>query len=640
MAGYLLTLSIGPVQGFIAAARRSRDLWFGSYLLSEAVKGAAAYLRDENQATLIFPHHDIDLASSNPDGKISNVILAHAATDNPKALLEEAKRKAHGAWIVEADKVWDELSGKGTKIRLDKALWDSQAKDILEFSAVWVGVSDCEDEATYRDAYRRLNELLEARKNTRHFQPSEFARFGYHKSTLDGLRESVIPAKTFGRETKVKTWLWWRYRWGIDDGEALDCLGLVKRVGGKLSYRRGNGTERIYEHFTPLSRIAADPWLCGVCADPAGAALLEKLYFQLNELVSYELASPVLGNGGIYEDFPYDGQLLYPFRLSAEMPAQDKSTTENKLRQRLETLREKLTSLWKAFDEPLPYLAILQADGDRMGELLRKDRLCKKDKHQDVSRKLSEFSDEARRIVQGHRGHAIYSGGDDVLALLPLNTAVECAEELRSKFAELLQAFGSASRDDEPPTLSVGLAIGHFLEPLPVLLDLARRAEKLAKGDGESEPRNALGILLKPRSGGEVAMRRQWTTEPQARLKYWTDEFNTGRLPDRTPYLLREADERFRRIADDASRESTLAAVVRRIVQRRRGVTGDTEQEQQAQQALRKRLIEAAKDRRIGLSQLVAELLIARRLAVAAEQAAPSKRPPAENAATAGETAS
>jgi hypothetical protein len=31
---YLLAISVGPVQEFIVAARRTRDLWFGSYLLS------------------------------------------------------------------------------------------------------------------------------------------------------------------------------------------------------------------------------------------------------------------------------------------------------------------------------------------------------------------------------------------------------------------------------------------------------------------------------------------------------------------------------------------------------------------------------------------------------------------------------
>ena len=32
--GNLLTVQIGPVQGFISAARKTRDLWAGSFLLS------------------------------------------------------------------------------------------------------------------------------------------------------------------------------------------------------------------------------------------------------------------------------------------------------------------------------------------------------------------------------------------------------------------------------------------------------------------------------------------------------------------------------------------------------------------------------------------------------------------------------
>jgi CRISPR-associated protein Cmr2 len=32
---YSMVIGVGPVQEFIASARRSRDLWFGSWLLSE-----------------------------------------------------------------------------------------------------------------------------------------------------------------------------------------------------------------------------------------------------------------------------------------------------------------------------------------------------------------------------------------------------------------------------------------------------------------------------------------------------------------------------------------------------------------------------------------------------------------------------
>ena len=58
MSQHLLIISIGPVQEFIASARRSRDLWFGSWLLSELSKAAALRIVNQHQndlSCLIFP---------------------------------------------------------------------------------------------------------------------------------------------------------------------------------------------------------------------------------------------------------------------------------------------------------------------------------------------------------------------------------------------------------------------------------------------------------------------------------------------------------------------------------------------------------------------------------------------------------
>src|SRR5437868_6062489 len=52
----LFLVTVGPVQDFINSARRSRDLWFGSWLLSELSAAAARCLKAQPGATLIFPH--------------------------------------------------------------------------------------------------------------------------------------------------------------------------------------------------------------------------------------------------------------------------------------------------------------------------------------------------------------------------------------------------------------------------------------------------------------------------------------------------------------------------------------------------------------------------------------------------------
>ena len=54
---YLLQISIGPVQDFISAGRRTRDLWFGSMMLSEVAKSAAREVMNSG-GELIFPDAD------------------------------------------------------------------------------------------------------------------------------------------------------------------------------------------------------------------------------------------------------------------------------------------------------------------------------------------------------------------------------------------------------------------------------------------------------------------------------------------------------------------------------------------------------------------------------------------------------
>ena len=52
---YLFIFAIGAVQEFIATARRSRDLWFGSWMLSELAKAAAKKLDGISPGSLVFP---------------------------------------------------------------------------------------------------------------------------------------------------------------------------------------------------------------------------------------------------------------------------------------------------------------------------------------------------------------------------------------------------------------------------------------------------------------------------------------------------------------------------------------------------------------------------------------------------------
>src|ERR1019366_400886 len=63
---FLLMFSLGPVQSFIAQARKARDLWSGSFLLSLLME---AGMQNIAQSALIFPaESSIDTFAKNiPD---------------------------------------------------------------------------------------------------------------------------------------------------------------------------------------------------------------------------------------------------------------------------------------------------------------------------------------------------------------------------------------------------------------------------------------------------------------------------------------------------------------------------------------------------------------------------------------------
>ena len=541
MPRFIVTLSLGPVQSLIADARRTRDLWGGSWLLSEAARAAARALHERHPECLIFPcpdNPDDDLEPQDAPreaANIANILRAEVALDDAdavSALCNEAKSAA----MVRVREL-----GERSRQRLGRPLredvWCAQIDDILESFAAWVEITHGNN--GYEDAARRLGGVLNARKETRDFQPCRpLTGPGLPKSSLDGARETVLPDWPAEEPARV--------RLRLSPGEQLDALGVIKRLAGDA------------EQFTALPRIAADSWIAQLTRDQQ-----ERLHEAYEPLVAAGHATRVQGNAGTYAALPFDGHLLYPSRLEGALTQEREqraspagSTAIDALksfRQCITEISREQTDTGQTVGTPGPYAAVLKADGDRMGQLLARARSAQASR--DISRALQGFASSVRGIVRAHRGHAIYAGGDDVLALLSLERARGCAGALALAFSEHLS--GAAERmglDDERPTLSVGLGIGYVIEPLGALRALADLAEQQAKGDTALSPRNrrnALAILLRIRSGAELHWRAQWTDqEAFAALDRFTDAYRRGELPTRAAYDLREIGRHLARLPD------------------------------------------------------------------------------------------
>lgn len=628
MNKYVVILSIGPVQSMIASARRSRDLWSGSWLLSELAKAGAKALYETQGVELIFPHikeeNKADL-QANSDFSVGNKLQA-VIKANDKVELETIIQKAKDA-VLSRFKEESENALQRLKNQNDirKNIWDSQIEDFVEIQSAWAKIVD--DEEGYKNAVALASKVLASRKATREFKPLATSPYQEElmipKSSLDGLRETVLKEDETKNGQKISTKT--RNQLSLAKSEQLDAVGVIKRLGfGKKA-----------EQFTPISRVMANAWIEKLIAEQVDLTAIKET---CEELVRQNVITRVKGNEGIYQDFAYDAQLLYPSRLEVEIKEWKKEENrDDAIVGWLETLQKQLRPLWKQYGEPYTYGALLLADGDRMGELL--DKAKNEEQHKAITEALSNFAGKVAETMRDYKGHCIYAGGDDVLGFVPLDTAYECANALRNSFATCLQKatdkLKKENTDDEGiddlknPTLSVGIAICHLMTPLGVVRELAGQAEKFAKGDHISkekekevvnERRNALGVLLSIRGGSEIKLRLNWSdTESHDFFKQTVGYYRTTTqeqkekqkdIPSRVAYDIRAIYLRTQNFApnDEKLLKKIRSAELKRMLEQARTPTGN-----QICPKIIEQLIQRGEQ--IGLDKLADELIVARWLA-------------------------
>jgi CRISPR-associated protein Cmr2 len=501
---HLLAISIGPVQGFIAAARRTADLAAGSGLLVEAAHAAAAAI-DPAHGRLIFP--------AGPETEGPNKILAEVSRGDPAEVARLA-REAARAVIARA---WQQTA---EGIALDPAgreLGDRQVEAFLEFSAAWWPL-----DGEYPHARRQVERLLAGRKALREFAASP-AGAGRPKSPLDPSRDCVLPVGA--KRLRLPEEAVDRPPFFLKAGETLDAVSLIKRA----ARGKGRAGEVPSTSLMALGSLLPD-------LEKTAAGELE----QLRELA---------GRYGGRFDL---GDLFFDARLDEEGLSEEERGRALALRQRaLQRVRPGRLA---------PYYAVLIADGDRMGRLI--DGLATEEEHRQLSLALAEFAVEAGRVVAGHGGFLVYSGGDDVLALLPANRAIACAADLAETFGSRLAAFG---RGTLRPSLSAGIVLVHHMEPLQLSLERARSAERAAKNRDRKE-RNSLAVAYHPRGGAPIAVPLAW---PVARQEWGpaVAAFRSGLSPG-FPYELRELA---RELEGTGLSGEQIGGEAERIAQRKKG---------------------------------------------------------------------
>lgn len=566
MAKQSFHFTIGPVQGFVAQARRTRDIWAGSYLLSYLAGSAMAAIMDAHiNGAIEFPDvkndpliraiRKIDVPSGDrPEAKAAARIGSlpnrfKAVADDAPKVAQSAREAVKEAWenIAKVSLMKLEGQAKGLVTPDTRDMWARQVMLENQWEIAWVLESGDESDDIA---------LLDRRKNLRtHFSEEEPGE----KCTLCGERQALSKGRNDGRQA-VKEW-WAKvadqfngkrgFHFRRKGKERLCAVCTIKRIFPLVAQDAIDWP--VYHNYPSTGYMCAIDWL-KVSLEKAEAGD-EKIAEALEGFMSLAAKADVpfdetetVNQIPWIRDFVdsrdkwkpllrFRGDVFFPDSImnKDDFPIKediDNADTRNDLVAKLKTLTDTMDM------KPTPFYAVLLMDGDNMGKLLSSHT----EKQGKISKALAVFTSRVENIVEtGHHGKLIYAGGDDVFAMLPLNTALDCARALQKAYME---AFSTIASDVPGASISAGIVYAHMNTALrAVVRDAHKLLDKTAK---DEMGRNAFAVRVWKRGGEILTFAKKWEkdgTDFVCAVSAIRDALNRGEYSKGFLYRVRELED-------------------------------------------------------------------------------------------------
>jgi CRISPR-associated protein Cmr2 len=555
------------VQSFIAQARRTRDFWTGSFILSwlSAVAMKAVLAQDKNNE-IIFPEADKDYLLWLEDGEgKSNHPPEHGGVPNRfKACVhghfepEAVIKSVNAAWQALAEKIYNGDLARFNNAKT-KEIWNIQVKTFWDMSWVLVLTDDAKDSAA-----------LDVRKNWRSYLPPEQA--GVKCMMMEGWQELSGAIKP-SEEVRL---FWQKVRNNGAKGmktdfrekEQLCAIAFIKRrfphyFDKKLVVDMPNGWTlkgwTVKAGRPSVAYMAAVHWLKQVLKEASNNNEIAEQLWRFHD-VAIELTD---GNHNEWDNQiqciadcktprkwqSLDGNVFFDFTLENPNIYDDQQQAKQVLKE-LKALQTLLPDLKPA----TPFYAVLMMDGDSLGK-----QMSDTDKQTAITDGLKKFTDSVPALVQKHNGFLIYAGGDDVLALLPLEDALGCALEIREEYKRIFEGLNKNLAEDKQVFTSISAAVvfAHIKIPLTKVLKTAHSLlDDVAK---DEYGRDALAVSVWKAGGRVLQWARPWNEaienkqwdkaieNKQLVLERLAEKFanddKTGQLSNRFLYKIRERFE-------------------------------------------------------------------------------------------------
>lgn len=519
--------TLGPVQGFVAQARRTRDFWAGSFLLSWLSGVAMAAVRQQ-QGQIQFPVPPADYldwiegrgkGQAPRQGGIPNRFKSMRAQVPADFDAHRVVTAVREAWQALAEHVWhcDRLGEIAHLGRDTRALWDRQHRGFWDMS--WVLTDDDQDTS-----------VLDQRKNWRS-HGFDSAEGGVKCMVMDGWQE-LSGADKPGRQQREQAF-WQALRASGVSGIASDLAEKEQLCALAYVKRRFARHFASFEATLPDSGLRLQGWTLSPSVPSVAymaavhwleAVLRQGQADELRELLQQARAVSAERNEWdtqircLRDAVPYwhasqaerqllalDGNLFFD-HVQLQPKAYGYDT------QAMQAWRGALRDFGRrhpGLGTPSPFYAVLLMDGDSLGS-----HMSDPARQTLISNALVNFTHgpmpgqpgavegSVPEIVERHNGFLIYAGGDDVLAILPLEDALGCAAEVRRHYLECFRHSGI------PTTISAAVEFAHVKTPLAqVLGDAHGLLDNVAK-DGAG--RDALAVRVWKTSGQVLEWTQPW----------------------------------------------------------------------------------------------------------------------------------
>ncbi len=500
-----------------------------------------------------------------PDEKrlqVSNIphrFLAIVPKTKADELSEKIQESVHNAWLKIANGTLKTLQEKGIEIDDElKKNWDTQiaaAFDITMHSLEWANPP--EDDSAVRRWFEEIKDVLPediVKKYgnwlAHYTKPNTGPLYGLYFELISALIDQKSRFFEHIEEPKEA---------GGEKGGRCSLCGVrnpVRRINQNPKQFWKEGRDKLPGMFKEGERLCAvctvkrlynskeiNPFSVKCDVDSVATIAMREFLDKCKAIPEYddflnkfnEIIGSVVPSQRMDKDGP-EGEWFYLESYDNEYIKRTYGDeANNKIKDKIDGLKKELENLYRKVGKPPKYYAILVMDGDMMGKKLRGEKmpplekvlhpvvLSKLDKvdkykqilgskrilnpniHMAISRALLEFSvNLVGSIIEKHKGLLVYSGGDDVLALLPAEKALDAAREINDVFGKDFDKVGDRNVMllGNGSTMSAGIVFAHYKYPLYDALERAREACERAK----NEYGRSAFVLVDIRHSGQISI--------------------------------------------------------------------------------------------------------------------------------------